>query len=446
MSDAVEFILSEPWLITEEWLRKILSIAERTHDPTALARMDGSRLSGSRRVQMRERTAVIPVVGPIFRYANLFADISGATSTEVLAKDFSMALDDPLVRSIVLDINSPGGTATGINELADMIYAGREVKPIVAYGGGQVASAAYWIASATEALVIDRTSMVGSIGAKISFTDASEREKRAGVRTVEIVSSQSPDKVLDHNNDEGRAKIQKIVDDLAAVFIEAVARNRDVTVETVLADYGRGGMLLGTSAIEAGLADRNGSLESVLAELAARDRDPQRRSFYMAGNTNRATPRGPITVTTTDQLHAALAAGHAPEEITITSVDVAAIKAEGHAAGVAEQTLKMDAAVAKATADATAAERARVSGLQAISMKGFEKEIGVAIDNGATVEATAVAIAKLARERGTTVAAIAGDAPGAVRHSEGGAGAGADAKGWGKITAKVNERTKRRAG
>ncbi len=437
---ALEFITSQPWLITDEALQTILAISERSQvgDIDALNTRDGRPLSATRTVTMREGTAVIPVVGPIFRYANLFTEISGATSTQVLATDFRTALEDPLVRAIVFDINSPGGTASGINELANMIFEARGQKPIIAYGGGQVASAAYWIASAADELVIDAISPAGSIGAKLSILDTSGRDAKSGVRTIEIVSSQSPDKLMDVSNDEGRAKVQKIVDDLAGVFVEAVARNRGVEVETVLADYGRGGMMVGRSAVDAGLADRIGSLESVLTELAAA-RDPQRRSFIMATPTAQRQAKGPIVVASTDELRTALTNGHTAEEITIASVDTAAIRAEGHAAGVAEAKAGNAEAVAKASADATAAERKRITGLQAIAMKGFEKEVQAAIDKGDSVETTAVAIAQAGKTRGATVASIAGDSPAAVRH--GGAAPGEpQTKGWGKITGRMKKK------
>ena len=93
--------------------------------------------------------------------------ISGATSTEVLATDIQTALDDPSIKSIVLNIDSPGGVASGMNELANLIYQGRAKKKIVAYVGGTGASAAYWIASAAE-IVIDDIGMAGSIGAALN--------------------------------------------------------------------------------------------------------------------------------------------------------------------------------------------------------------------------------------------------------------------------------------
>lgn len=451
---AIEFVTSQPWLITNEALENIVSIAQRTNDVDgldlqALAAKRGRLLDGSRRVQMRGATAIIPVVGPIFRYANMFTEISGATSTQLLATDFRAALDDPNVQSIILDINSPGGTASGINELGDMIFAARGEKPIIAYAGGEIASAAYWLGSAADEIVIDRTGLAGSIGAAVTFSDTSARDARAGVRTVEIVSSQSPDKRIDVNQDEGRAKVQKIVDDLAGVFVEAVARNRGVSVETVLSDFGQGGLMIGNTAVEAGLADRTGSLEAVLLELEAAHQPAHaidnRRVFFMSTATKtKAAAKGPITVSNTAELHAAIAAGHTTEEISIESaVNVEEIRTEAHAAGVAEATAANEQAIIAARAEAVTTERARVTGLQGIAVKGFEDVVTKAMASGTTVEATAVAITQAQRSRGS-VATLQGDAPAAVAHGGQGDAAAAAAKPWGKITAKQNDRIKRK--
>src|SRR5690606_13893161 len=108
--------------------------------------------------------ATIVIDGPIYRYADFFTSVSGGVTTEALARDLGIALADQSIGAILLMIDSPGGEATGINELADTIYAARSRKPIVAYIEGYGASAAYWIASAADLVVIDDTALVGSIG------------------------------------------------------------------------------------------------------------------------------------------------------------------------------------------------------------------------------------------------------------------------------------------
>lgn len=270
MIDAFNLAASRPWLIQSEWLQTILSIAQGMGDPEALQTKVGRPLDNARTVRMVDGVAVIPITGPIFRYANLFTEISGATSTQVLATDIRAALDNPYVSGIALDINSPGGEATGINELAAMVYRARSTKPVIAYAGGSMASGAYWIGAAASEVVIDATAIVGSIGVVMSYLDTSKRDEKSDVRRVDVVSSASPDKRLDPNTDAGRAKVQEMVDALADVFVGSVAKYRGVSVEHVTTKFGRGGVLVGAAAKAAGMADRIGSLDSVIAELAGR--------------------------------------------------------------------------------------------------------------------------------------------------------------------------------
>lgn len=405
MIDAYHLAASRPWLMQREALETVLAIADRCGTPEALKTKNGRRLENTRTVSMRDGVAVIPVTGPVFRHANLFTEISGATATGVLATDIQAALDNPYVRGIVLDFDTPGGEATGINELAKLIHAGRKIKPIKAYGGGTVASAGYWLASAADEIIIDETAVLGSIGVVMSYLDTAERDAKSGVRRVEIVSSHSPDKRLDPGTDEGRAKVQTIVDALAETFVGAVSKYRGVTPEKVLSDFGRGGVLVGAAAIQAGMANRIGSLESVIAELAG-----------SASNSTRKTPmsntnKGQVTVSTTEDLRNALAAGHTADQITIASSDaaIAQARAEGEAAGRAA-----------ATEGAVTAERARIAGCQKLARAGFDAELQAAIDNGDSPANFALALMTAAADRGVTLDAIRSDAPPAAAHAKAG--------------------------
>jgi capsid assembly protease len=279
--NALDVIQRQPWAIRPEALQQILEIAAREHIPDmvaaaerlearrraietdAVATKPGTRLDGAPTVVMRGSTAVLPIEGPITRYANLFSDISGGTSIEILARDFQTALASDAVQSIVLHVDSPGGQSSGVGELADILYAARGVKPIWAYVSHMGASAAYWLASATDRIVVAPSSMVGSIGVIASVPDP----KRQPGDDFEFVSSQSPNKKPDPSSKEGKSQIQTLVDDLAAVFVASVARNRGVSAQTVLEDFGAGDVLVGDKAVQAGLADAIGSFEQVLVDI-----------------------------------------------------------------------------------------------------------------------------------------------------------------------------------
>lgn len=266
MNTAFDIASAQPWLMLPDALNNLLTISERLGDPAALEARLGHKLDNSRNVVLRNGVAIIPVVGPIFRYANLLTEISGATSTQILATDIRQALDNPAVKAIVLNIDSPGGVASGINELADMIYAGRTQKRIAAYIGGTGASAAYWIASAAHEVVVDDTAMVGSIGVVVEVTVTTDTGK--GPKRYEIVSRNAPNKRPDLATEEGRAKVAETVDAMADVFVAKVARNLNATAARVPAMGGHGGLLVGAQAVKSGLAHRLGSLEHLVSELS----------------------------------------------------------------------------------------------------------------------------------------------------------------------------------
>lgn len=243
-------------------LRRLL---EQPPDWEAVAARIGKPMDGrARAVENHNGVAVMNVRGPLFRYRSIFTWLLGGTAIEDAAYGLHAALDDPTVRTIVMAINSPGGQIDGINEFADMIRAANEQKPVVAYVDGMAGSGAYWLAAAAGRIVADETAQLGSVGVRTTIYDDRAADEKAGVKRFEIVSSQSPLKVIDPASTEGRSTLQTMVDALAQVFIGKVAGFRGISEESVMSDFGRGAMLLARPAVAAGMADALGSLEAVL--------------------------------------------------------------------------------------------------------------------------------------------------------------------------------------
>lgn len=250
------------WAITPEMMRTITEIARdnnRSYD--AVAKELGKDLRDANAASIRDGVAVIKVSGPLFRYANLMTRICGATSYELLAQDFNKAVQNPNIKGILLDIDSPGGEVNGCSELSDMIYQARGTKPIIAYASGACCSGAYWIASACDKILAADTAILGSIGV-VSIFEKDDEDK-----TIEIVSSQSPNKRPDINTEEGKAKIQARVDELAEVFIAKVARNRGITAVDVVKEFGAGDVSVGQYAVRNGLADGLSSFEDIISSF-----------------------------------------------------------------------------------------------------------------------------------------------------------------------------------
>jgi len=304
-------IAGEPWAITETALHTILEIAARENEsPQAVAAKLGRNLQNTYSVTERDGVAIIPVTGPLFRYANLFTMISGASSYELIARDFTAALENPQIKGIILDIDSPGGEVNGVSELSNMVFAARGKKPVVAYASGDAASGAYWIASAADEIVVSETSALGSIGVVGMYQGKSGKSAEA----VESVFSQRPHKRLDPTTDDGRSRLQIRIDSMADVFIETIARNRNVSAENVQNHYGGGDVMIGAKAVSAGLADRVGSLEGLIAELSSPQKSPRTEGFFNAQNQPPSTqekkpmPQETLTLETLKKDHPDLAA------------------------------------------------------------------------------------------------------------------------------------------
>lgn len=283
--NAIDYINTQVWAIQPEWLSLMAQVATRENESIeAVEARLGEKLNNSRTMTVREEIAIIPVTGPIFRYANLFTRLSGATSVQMLALDLQAALDNPNVTSILLNIDSPGGEANGINELAHQIAAAATVKPTKAYIGGLGASGAYWLASAADEVVIDQAAMLGSIGVVMSAMDDKAAYKQKGIDVFVYTSKNAPKKRPKMGTESGDAEIQKTIDALEEVFVESIAANRGVSVEKVLSDFGQGGVLVGKAAVDAGLADRIGSFEALLTEMAGGKSKRKRAAVAASSN------------------------------------------------------------------------------------------------------------------------------------------------------------------
>ena len=415
-----DLALSVPWCCTAEALEAMLAIAardplpesetaRRMHGPKSLALRQGQRRDDSGRMTMQGPIAVIPIDGPIFRYADMFTRYSGGITTEGLARDIQGALDDPAVQGILLAIDSPGGESTGINELADLIYRARGRKPLAAYVEGYGASAAYWIAAAAETVIVDDTALVGSIGTILGVPDPT---KRPSTR-IDIVSSQSPKKRPDVTTPEGRAVLQQMADDMTEVFISKVALYRDLDPAQILAI--QGGMLLGQQAVDAGLADMLGSEQSALEALItnmlpARRRGGRRMHTGGPAVTAKETPMPPEKKSFWASFwEGARDAGVVPEHETALGAQLAAVAPAPQAAAqptpdprvaqAAEENAKLRAELSKMqraqiTADADAFVKGHITAGRALPAE--------ATALGALYTALASSEAGIAPEPGTS--------------------------------------------
>ena len=250
--------IAKYWAIEPDYLRSI--------SKEALSIKSEKHLDNTGSVSIRDGTAIIPIHGPITARNTFFSLFAGGTSLETLAKDFREALSNEDVKSILFDIDSPGGVAVGPMEMAEMIYNARGRKPIYSYIGRNGSSAAYWLASATEKIIVNPSALVGSIGV-VTTIPVQEQPDQDGYKNIEIVSSNAALKRPDPKTKEGLAEIRRELDDLESTFIESIAKYRSITPEIIKADFGGGGVIIGSQAVNKNMADALGTYEEVLANL-----------------------------------------------------------------------------------------------------------------------------------------------------------------------------------
>lgn len=212
---------------------------------------------------------VLSIHGPLFQRFDLMAWWFGGAGYDVIGAAFDTLLADDEVKSIVIDFDSPGGEVAGSADLSDQIHAARGTKPIRAVANDSCYSAAYKIASAADDVTVTRTGGVGSIGTIATHLDVTGYDAQMGLRYTLIHAGARKADGNPHIplSEEARDEIQDEVNRLREIFIDTVARNRDMgdgeVRDTEAAPF------YGPAGVDAGLADQVGTLAGVIAQQKA---------------------------------------------------------------------------------------------------------------------------------------------------------------------------------
>lgn len=256
-----------PLLIHRPKLDVILSVLEaRTHLQTAPL---PDWLPAQRApLPSQPGIAVIEIHGTLVRRTAGLDPVSGLLSYESISAQLDDALANPSVQGIVLSVDSAGGEAGGVFDLADRIFAARAQKPIWAIADDMAFSAAYAIASSAERVWITRTGGVGSIGVIALHVDQSARDATDGLVVTPIYAGARKNDLSPHQPlaDRARSDLQAEVDRLYGMFLSTVARNRQLDVQAVRDT--EAGLLYADDALKDGLADGISSPQEVLASFA----------------------------------------------------------------------------------------------------------------------------------------------------------------------------------
>jgi ClpP class serine protease len=212
--------------------------------------------------------AIIPLHGIIARRMSAMEmECGGGRSLELIEQDIAAAIADPAVSEILLHIDSPGGTITGVPELHRRILRWREEKPIYAYTDGLCASAAYWIATACTALIATPSAEIGSVGVYMYALDTSVATAAAGFRPVLVKAGDRKAEGIRGLPIEPAtiAAWQEEVDELYAAFVgDILAQRPGIPTEAL-----QGQCHFAPAALAAGLIDATvNDLDELLAQLA----------------------------------------------------------------------------------------------------------------------------------------------------------------------------------
>ena len=345
---------------------------------------NGKPIAGLPYRRTPDGVGVITVAGSLVNRGAWIGANSGLVSYEGIKHQLGVAAADPKVRSIILDMSSPGGEAIGALETADAVRAVAAIKPVVAVVNGMAASAGYAIASGATEIVTTPTGVAGSIGVIMVHADYSEALADEGIKpTIIFAGAHKADgNSMQPLPDSVRADLQAEIDAFDQHFLSTVALGRGERLSAEMARKTEARVFIGAAAVEAGLADRVGSFESVLAELS---RAPKGRS-------STSLPKG-LTMSETTGAPAAENAG-----ITKADLDraVAAAHADGVKLGASQERARIGAILAHSEAEGRDAQARTL----AIETDLSAEQAGKVLASSPRIEAKPIDLAAIVAETG----------------------------------------------
>ena len=259
----------EPWFIRPN---KHAAMGRLLNDylksPRAFAGDDDGEGSGGCAVECYSGIAWIPVHGVLGKNLSSLELMCGGCDYNDIAEAIEEALEDPMIHTLLLDFDTPGGMGVGLPELAARIKSASASKRVVAWSECQCCSAGYWLASQCQEFHVTPSSQIGSIGTYIAAVDSSREWEMDGLKLELFKSGKLKAIGLDGKvwTDEERQFLQARVDKHAAQFRSAVSAVRP----GVAADTMEGQWFDGTEAVALGLADSTAQcLEDLVSALLA---------------------------------------------------------------------------------------------------------------------------------------------------------------------------------
>lgn len=257
--------------------------------------------------------AVIPIIGTLVGRFDWLAAWCGFCSYDGLKATIQEAARDERVKAILLDVDSPGGEAAGMLDVADAVRAAAAAKPVWAHANPLAASAAYGIAAGAQRLCLPRLGAVGSIGVVAIHVDQSGADAEYGLKFTALYSGARKVDGWGHAplSREAKARFQEQLDEARLKFATAVGEFRGLSAEAVMDT--EAGVYDDTAAVEAGLADAVEPFEATLAALTERVRS--------GGSSLRGAPARSLATTEKDRMATKTAPAKTSAETPETTAD-----------------------------------------------------------------------------------------------------------------------------
>lgn len=228
--------------------------------------------------QMVGDVAVIRVSGPLIQGTAGWKRLFGYTGYEDIKAALVETASKAEARGVVLFMDSPGGSTTGVTSTAKLIREVNKLKPVGTFANC-ACSAGYWLASAAPHITAEQTSFIGSIGAIMQLENYAGLNEKLGVK-VHVFKSGALKMAGNPNEEmteEAKQHFQGLVDDMATMFYQTVAEHRGWSSEKVRKDFGDARSMLAPRALAYGLIDQVGTLGDAVKKV--QDRIPASAAF-----------------------------------------------------------------------------------------------------------------------------------------------------------------------
>lgn len=271
-------IVNRPLLITPEKAELIYSImaahglSQTSQSSVQMIKSSNVESVVSKPYQILcSKVAVISIVGALVNRGPWIGTEWGLVSYEGIERQIKSAMADDQIEAVIFDFDSPGGDASGCLELAEQIRNLSTMKKTASFVNGQVCSAAYALASATNEIITKPSGLLGSIGVVSMHIDFSKQLEQEGIKPTFIYAGSHK---VDGNqyepiSDDFRATIQKDVDALYEALLSTVAKGRGQRLTVAAARATEARIYTGQDAVKTGLADKIGTFDEILASLVS---------------------------------------------------------------------------------------------------------------------------------------------------------------------------------